>query len=491
MSTRVGLADRIFLLQESSDSPQHVAALGTFELPPDAAPDYLKRLVASYRSARTFAPPFNYRLRSPALKAVAPGFVELPDDEVDLDFHFRHSALPPPGGERELGVLVSRLHSRPLDLDRPLWEVHLIEGLSPVRFALYFKVHHALMDGVGGSRRLQQMLSPDPTDTEVRPMWSIGPNRPSAAHDATNAHDATDAPVAGRSLVGRLGSVAGGVREGVETMGGLGLAAGGLIKNGVWPSEDAIATPYKVPSSPLNGRIGQQRRVATQAIDFDRAREIADRARVTINDVFLAICSGGLRRYLKEMDALPKSSLVAGTPVSVRVGDGDSSNNAFTIALMKIYTDIPDPVQRIRAIHRSSTVAKESLNGLSKPVAENYGALFMTPFILQGLVGLGGRLKPPYNLIISNVPGPLETQYLAGARLEAMYPIALLAHGMALFIASLAVSGKMGLGFTGDRERLPHLQRLAVYTGEAVGELEDALANTPVRRRRSSTKPKG
>ena len=481
MSTRVGLADRIFLLQESSDSPQHVAALGTFELPTEATRDYMQQLVASYRSARTFAAPFNYRLRSPALKAVAPGFVELPDDEVDLDFHFRHSALPPPGGERELGVLVSRLHSRPLDLDRPLWEVHLIEGLSPVRFALYFKVHHALMDGVGGSRRLQQMLSPDPTDTEVRPMWSIGPS--------PTPMPAPDAAVANRSLIGRLGAVAGGVREGVETVGGLGLAAGGLIKNGVWPSEDAIATPYKVPDSLLNGRIGQQRRVATQAIDFDRVREIADRANVTINDVFLAICSGGLRRYLKEMDALPESGLVAGTPVSVRVGDGDSSNNAFTIALMKIYTDIPDPVQRIRAIHRSSTVAKESLSGLSKPVAENYGALFMTPFILQGLVGLGGRLKPPYNLIISNVPGPLETQYLARSRLEAMYPIALLAHGMGLFIASLAVSGKMGLGFTGDRERLPHLQRLAVYTGEAVGELEDALASTPVRRRRSSRNP--
>lgn len=483
MSTRVGLADRIFLLQESSDSPQHVAALGTFELPTDAARDYVQKLVESYRSARTFAAPFNYRLRRPALKAVAPGFVELADDEVDLDFHFRHSALPPPGGERELGVLVSRLHSRPLDLDRPLWEVHLIEGLSPVRFALYFKVHHALMDGVGGSRRPQQMLSPDPSDTEVRPMWSIGPS--------STPMPAPDAAVADRSLIGRLGAVAGGVREGVETMGGLGLAAGGLVKNGVWPSEDAIATPYKVPGSPLNGRIGHQRRVATQAIDFDRAREIADRANVTINDVFLAICSGGLRRYLKELGALPESGLVAGTPVSVRVGDGDSANNAFTIALMKIYTDMPDPIQRIRAIHRSSTVAKESMSGFSKPVAENYGALFMTPFILQGLVGLGGRLKPPYNLVISNVPGPLETQYLAGSRLEAMYPIALLAHGTGLFIASLAVSGKMGLGFTGDRERLPHLQRLAVYTGEAVGELEAALASTPIKRRRSRKKPKG
>ena len=162
MSTTLGLADRIFLLQESDQTPQHVAVVGTFSPPADAAPDYLPALVASLRAARTFAPPFNYRLRNAALKAVAPSFVELDDDQIDLDFHFRHSALPNPGGERELGALISRLHSRPLDMAKPLWEAHLIEGLEGHRFGFYFKIHHALIDGVGGARRLQQMLSTDP-----------------------------------------------------------------------------------------------------------------------------------------------------------------------------------------------------------------------------------------------------------------------------------------------------------------------------------------
>jgi WS/DGAT/MGAT family acyltransferase len=230
--------------------------------------------------------------------------------------------------------------------------------------------------------------------------------------------------------------------------------------------------------------------VATQAIEFARARDVADRADVTINDVFLAICAGGLRRYLQELVAPPESGLVAGTPVSVRLGEGDSANNAFTMATMKLYTDIDDPVKRINAINRSSTVTKQSMRGLSKAIAEHYGALFMGPFILQNLVGLGGRLKPPYNVIVSNVPGSLETQYLAGSRMEAMYPFALLYHGMGLFIASLTASGTMGLGFIGDRDGLPHLQRLAVYTGEALDELDAALPAKAAGRRRRTARPK-
>jgi WS/DGAT/MGAT family acyltransferase len=475
MSIDVGIADRVFLLQESDQIPQHVAALGTFTLPSDAPPDYLQKLVESFRAAHTFAPPFNYRLRSAALKAIAPAFVIVPDDEIDLDYHFRHSALPKPGGERELGVLVSRLHSRALDLSKPLWEVHLIEGLDERRFAFYFKVHHALMDGIGGTRRLRRMLSTDPADREVRPLWTIGPQRRAPSSDQR----------------GGIGGVAKALRTRVETTAGLTAAAAEMLRQGIRPSDDAVATPYKVPRSILNGRVGQQRRVATQAIEFERARAVADRADVTINDVFLALVSSGLRRYLHELDALPKTGLVAGTPVSVRVGDGDSddANNAFTLTTMKLYTDVAHPLKRIEAIHRSSTLAKQSIGRYSRPVAENYAALFMGPFIFQNLVGLGGRMKPPYNVIVSNVPGPMEPQYLCGSQLEAMYPFALLYQGMALFIASLSAGGNMGLGFIGDRDGLPHLQRLAVYTGEALSELETALATTPSKRR-STAKPK-
>lgn len=460
MPPSAGLADRFFLFQETIDKPQHVGAIATFRLPVDAAPNYVQELVREFRAQRHFEPPFNHRLRSRLLRRVTPAYVQLGDDEIDLDYHFRHSALPQPGGERELGVLVSRLHSRALDLRRPLWEIHLIEGLGDDRFAFYFKVHHALMDGIGGVRKLQKMLTEDPDDRGVRAPWAMAPRGPLA-------------------VAGRPGKGIPDLRHLARTAGGLARAGAGLVHRGVRLSDDGLATPYKLPRSRLNGRIGQQRRVATQAIEFDRVRALADSAGVTINDVFLSICGGGLRRYLDSLGDLPDRGLLAGTPVSFRGGDGDEANNRFTMTVMRTHTEIADPVERLRAIHAASNETKQALRDLPQPVAENYLALVMGPYVAQNLTGVAGYLKPPYNLIISNVPGPLQTQYLAGSELEAMYPFALLFHGMALFIASLAISGKLAIGFIGDRDRLPHLQRLAVYTGEAFDELERAYDSAP------------
>jgi diacylglycerol O-acyltransferase len=465
MTRRLGLADRIFLLQESPTTPQHVAALGVFTLPGDAPADYVERLVEKFQSAREFAEPFNLALAHPSLRWVAPVFSELAPHEIDLEYHFRHNALPRPGGERQLGVLVSRLHSRPLDLSRPLWEVHLIEGLSGSRFAIYIKVHHALFDGIADARLMQQMLSPDPADTEIRPPWTIG-----------------------RKSSGRAAVPSKSLRSGWATATGFTRRTTRMLRDAVQPDPD-LATPYRIPDLPLNVRVGQHRRVATQVLDFDRVRAVADRADVTINDVFLAICAAGLRHYLDEVDALPEAGLVAGTPVSVR-GAGDSANNAFTILTMNLWTDIADPVERLRAINRSSSVTKESMDGLTKTAAIGFGGLAFAPFLAQGLTGLGGRLKPPYNLVVSNVPGPLEPQYLAGSALDSMAPLGLLSHGQGLFIAAITVSGRICLGFVGDRDSLPHLQRLAVYTGDALDELEQQLGETAVRRRRPKALPK-
>jgi WS/DGAT/MGAT family acyltransferase len=468
--TKLGLVDRIFLVQESAETPQHVAGLGVFSLPADAPSDYLETLVARFQSTHDFAEPFNHVLRRPTLKSVAPSFAVLPDDEVDLEFHVRHNALPRPGGERQLGVLVSRLHSRPLDLTRPLWEVHLIEGLTGGRFAIYIKLHHALFDGIAGARLMQQMLSTDPADDELRPPWTITRRRRTLAV-------APDVSVSA-------------ARQSWETVSGVTRRMSKLVRDAVRPTSPDLATPYRIPDLALNGRVGQQRRVATQTIDFERVRAVANRADVTINDVFLGICAGGLRRYLAEVETLPEAGLVAGTPVSVRVGAGDSSNNAFTIVTMQLRTDIADPLERLRAINRSSTATKDSMEGLNKRAAINVGALTFAPFVAQGLLGLAGRLTPPYNLVLSNVPGPLERQYLAGSELEMMAPLGLLSHGQGLFIAALTISGKMGIGFVGDRDSLPHLQHLAVYTGEALDELEKALTSTSARRSRATSTPK-
>lgn len=459
---KVAIADRLFLTADSEETPQHVGCLATFVIPDGAPDDWVGRLAEHFRAQTTFAAPFNYRLHSLTLKNVAPKWNITPDDNVDLDFHFRHSALPKPGGERELGVFASRLHSRALDPTRPLWEFHLIEGLDQDRFAIYFKVHHALMDGVGGVKRISQMISPDPDVVAPRALWAAAPKpRP--------------ATTSGTSISERLRAAADTVSGGARTTAGLGKSAGSMVVEARRHANPDLAVPFVAPRAVINGRIGRQRRVATQSYEFTRIRRVAKAGGVKINDVFLAVCAGGLRRYLDELDNLPDESLIAGAPVNIRGTADESTSNAFSMIVVKLGTDIADPVERLNAIARSSTAGKEQLAKMPKRASELYPALFMGPFIVQNLIGVGGRAAPPYNVSISNVPGPLEQQYLAGARLEAMYPLAMLYHGVGLFIALFSSSGRLGVGFTGDRDSLPHLQRLALYTGAALEELEKAL----------------
>lgn len=465
---RPGLADRIFLTLDSAETPQHVGSFSTYTVPSGAGAGFVHDLATAMRERATYAAPFNYRLRDGLLKSVAPDWEVLADSQIDIDYHFRHSALPRPGGERQLGVFISRLHSTPLDPARPLWETHLIEGLAPAadgseRFAIYFKAHHALMDGMGAIRRLHQMVNTDPSARIVRPLWTIGPE----------ARAKVEGPRP--SILERAATVAQDTLSGLRTATALGLTAGSNVIEALNPNPSDVATPFVTPTSVINGRIGRQRRVATQSYPFERIDRAAKAADVKINDVFLAICAGGLRRYLDELGELPAASLIAGTPVSIRVAADDVSTNAFSVVVMKLFTDVSDPLERLAAIRRSSTIAKDRLKKLPAGAVELSAALFMGPFVVENLVGLGGRVPPPYNVSISNVPGSTEPQYLVGAQLEALYPIGMLYHGIALMIATFMTSGHFGVGFTGDRDALPHLQRLAVYTGEALDELEAAL----------------
>src|SRR5690242_12136905 len=170
---QVGPTDAAWLALESRDTPMHVGGLFEFTLPPDAPPDYLEQQVAHMRQPHTVPPPWNLKLVDPpVLGGRVPLMREIHD--VDLDYHVRHSALPHPGGQRELGVLVSRLHSNELDLHRPLWEVHVIEGLEGNRFALYSKTHHALIDGVSGMRLIMRAMSHEPGPRDTRPFFTVG-----------------------------------------------------------------------------------------------------------------------------------------------------------------------------------------------------------------------------------------------------------------------------------------------------------------------------
>ena len=438
----------------------HVACMAIFSLPENAPPNFLRDLVRDWRECTHFKAPFNYRYRSLPL----PSWQTLSDDQIDLDYHFRHSALPQPGGERELGVLVSRLHSHKMDRKRPLWECHIIEGLDNNRFALYAKVHHSQIDGVGGVRLMQRMLS-KAVDGITDPPWAVGMGDDKKAEE----QKANPAAPRAKSDIGFFSAL------------GKALAAYGRVRlsmlrrrfTGKHAPERAM--PFNAPKTIFNRSVHAPRRFATQQYEFERIRGIAKAAGVTTNDIFLAISSAALRRYLIENNSLPKKDLSVAVPVSIRPADDLAVGNAISFILANLYTSEADPLVRLNAIHQSMNAAKAPLQKLPKASMNTYTALFMGPYLVRTILGFGAAFKPMYNLAISNVPGPPETLYLRGAPLQEIYPVSLLFSGQALNITLVSYDGKLNLGFTGCRDSLPHMQRIAVYTGEALDELEDAV----------------
>jgi WS/DGAT/MGAT family acyltransferase len=458
---RTSLMNASFLLMESRDRPMHVATLLVYSLPAGAGADFVQQLVARLQRSTEFVAPFNLRLRNPVLKFGVPMWVE--DFDLDLEYHVRHSALPYPGGERELGVLVSRLHSNPMDFNRPLWEYHIIEGLERNRFAVYFKMHHALVDGLAGVHMLQRSMSLRRDDVDMPALW-CAPREDGELPPASAAA----------------------TRDAFDSLGGAVRSAGEVAKallelaQAAHDAKNPARLPFQAPVSILNHRIRGARRFATQTYEFARIRLLAKQCDCTINDIVLALCSGALRRFLKELGALPGRSLTAGIPVALRAADDRDPSPAIGFVIADLATNIANPQRRLAVIAASTRRAKALMQGLPRESIEKLSAALMAPYALQMVAGLEGRTRPVFNLTISNVPGPKEHLYFHGARLEAMYPVSIVTHGQALNITCYSYVDTLSFGFAGCRDTLPRMQRLAVYAGEALEELELALLGSSV-----------
>jgi WS/DGAT/MGAT family acyltransferase len=441
----MSLLDTTFLRIETQESPMHVASLQIFRIPEGACHGFVRDIVTAFRTPGPLAKPFSLKLAGGPLSPANPSL--RPASDVDLEYHVRHSALPAPGGERELGELVSHLHGVTLDRSRPLWTCHVIEGLEGNRFAIYVKIHHALTDGVGGMRLLARALAPEPDGAWSAP-WHHRPERPASGTTSTWP---------GTGLVSVPRTV-------------LGLAGGftGLIRR---RGSEPVRIPFEAPASALNVGITAARRVATQQLDLARVRSIAKRTDTSVNDVLLAVCSTALRRHLKDSGLLPDRSLIAGVPVSLRQS-GEAAANAVGFLWADLGTDRAEPYARLTAIHDSMHATKSHLNRMPLAARKAFTLSMMTPVIAVLLGGLGARVRPPMNVTISNVPGPQQALYLNGARLEAFYPVSIVLQGQALNITCVTYDGKLNLGITGCRDSLPHLQRLAVFASDALDELE-------------------
>jgi WS/DGAT/MGAT family acyltransferase len=443
--------DSVFLLGESREHPMHVGGLSLYEPPQGAGREFVREFYDGLVAQQDFQPTF---LKRPA--TFFGGIANLGwsyDKDLDINYHVRRSGLPSPGRVRDLLELTSLLHSSLLDRHRPLWEAYVIEGLKDGRFAVYTKMHHSLIDGVSALKLMQRAQSNDPDDHEIRAPWSLRkPKRKSAASSSRLS-----------SLMRTAGSLAALAPSTVS------LARAAFF-------EQQLTLPFGAPRTMLNVKIGGARRCAAQSWSVDRIKNVKNAAGVTLNDVVLAMCSGALRYYLLEQDALPDTPLLAMVPVSLRTEDeADAGGNLVGAILCNLATDIEDPANRLQAISDSMQSNKKVFSQLPRPQALALSAVNMGALALAAVPGWVSSTPPPFNLIISNVPGPREQLYYGGARLDGSYPLSAILDGQALNITLVSNAGTLDFGLVGCRRSIPHLQRLLAHLESSLKDLERAV----------------
>ncbi len=442
--------DFIFLNLEKRQQPMHVGGLFLFQIPENAPATFIQDLVADIRDSKSIPiPPFNNKLN---------GFFWDEDEEFDLDHHFRHIALPHPGRIRELLTYISQEHSALIDRAKPLWTCHIIEGIEGNRFAMYFKIHHAMVDGIAGMRLVEKSLSHDPHAKSIVPPWCVeGPRAKRLKQPKVSRVKGIMA-----TLKGQLDSTPRVLYELSQT----------VLKD-MGRNPDYVSS-FQAPSSILNQRVSSSRRFAAQSFEFSRLSHIAKSLGVTINDIVLAICSGALREYLLVHNALPKKPLIAMVPASVRSDDSDISNR-ITMILANLGTHKEDPLERLKIVRRSVLNAKERFKRMNSNQILNYSAFVYGAAGLNIASGFMPK-RQAFNLVISNVPGPQEPLYWNGARLEALYPASIVLDGQALNITMTSYLDKLEVGLTACRNALPKMQNLLTHLEDEIQRFE-AIVN--------------
>src|SRR3954447_4849837 len=466
--------DAQFLALENPRQSGHVAGLAILD-PSTAQGGRIgcREITELLRERLPLLPPLRWRLAEVPLGLDYPYWVD--DRDFDLGYHVRELALATPGGDGQLAEQVARIISRPLDRARPLWEIYVIEGLESGCVAVLTKIHHSVIDGLSGAEIMGLLLDltpegrelPEADDTLADPspsslqMLGLGllgiPRYPVRMLRALpkaipNLEDTPFGVLPGMGTVSRLASLA--RRDGVER-----------------PDLAARKTLF-------SGRISPHRRFVFGKLSLDDFKAVKNKHGTTVNDVVVAVCAGAVRRWLLDHDDLPETPLVAQVPVSVRTDEQFGTyGNRILLMAAPLYTDEPDPVERLRKTHEALAEMKERHRALPAELLQD-----ANNFIPPAVFARAARLtfgfstsrpgRPTWNLVISNVPGPQFPLYMAGAKLVANYPVSVITDGMGLNITVMSYMDHMDFGIIADRDQMPDVDVLLGYLREELKALE-------------------
>lgn len=462
--------DQQFLAIESETHYGHVG--GLLVLDPSTTESGELRLAdieRLYSERLHLLPIMKWKLAEVPLGLDRPYWIE--DPNFDLDFHLRELALPKPGDERQLSEQVSRIFSRHLDRSRPLWEIYLIQGLEGGRVGILSKMHHAMIDGMSGAEIMGVLLDLDPAGREIPP----------AGDDSSEAPEAPG----GIEMLGR--GIAGLPKQPVRMIQNLPTALANLdvapsilglpgaetisrtasrARNLIGGSEDGeiIQRPrHQAPKTPFSGKISAHRRFSFGSVSLETVKDAKNNLGVKVNDIVVALCAGAVREWLIANDALPEEPLLAQIPVSVRTEEQIGTyGNRISVMVCPLPTDEPDPVKRVERAAEAMRAAKDRHRAMPAELLQDV-ANFIPPAINARAARVALRLgtqqgmRPIFNLVISNVPGPPIPLYLGGAEILANYPVSVITDGMGLNITVMSYRDSMDFGIIADRDQIPEV----------------------------------
>jgi diacylglycerol O-acyltransferase len=477
--------DAQFLGVETARTYGHVGGLTVLD--PSTAPGGKLELADLCRMVSDrlhLLPPFRWRLVGVPFGIDLPYWVE--DPAFDLDFHIRDSAVPPPGDDRQLAETVARIFARPLDRSRPLWELYLIHGLSDGRVAMLSKMHHSMVDGVSGNEILGVLLDPSREGKELPP----------APQEQAGERVPGELEMLGRGLLGLPRQPLRALRSLPTALPNLTALPGANAFPGVPRITSAMSrlrrlagadedpailevTTARAPKTSFNGPVSPHRRFAFGSLSLDSVKRLKNELGITVNDVVVALCATAVRDWLLDRDELPKEPLVAMIPVSVRTEEqmGTFGNRVSTM-IVPIPTNVRDPRKRLMRAHEYLRSAKELHRALPADLLTDASS-FIPPAVMaraaRTTMDILGRTRPPINLVISNVPGPRDPLYCAGAQMQANFPVSVVIDGVGLNMTVMSYRDHMDFGIIADRDQVDDVWSLMDGAAAALDELETVI----------------